>query len=68
MDLSISEVLYDDFAFVRNAVTIEGTVDVQGYSNLTIPVRLFCNGKELGTRLLDIKPEKSRYQFSFERT
>jgi len=65
-DLAISDVLFDEFAFVRNAVTIEGSVDVQGYSSLTVPVRLFCNGKELGQKRLEITPGTNRYQFSFE--
>ncbi|MEZ4469782.1 MAG: glutamine amidotransferase [bacterium] len=65
-DVAISRVAYDDFAFVRNAVTIEAEITVQGYSDLVLPVTLRRGDTILGQRLLATEPGKDRYAFDFE--
>ncbi|MBV70122.1 MAG: hypothetical protein CMH52_02145 [Myxococcales bacterium] len=65
-DLAIQDVSYDEFAFVRNAVTIDAKVSVFGYEQLRIPVTMTRNGKELGRQVLDVVPGKQNYEFSFE--
>ncbi len=75
-DIIITKVAYDDFAFVRNAVSIEATVRVHGFDAQTVPVVLKHtkgdaeNGQDaqkiLGVRTLSIDPNKSEYTFEFE--
>jgi uncharacterized membrane protein len=75
-DIIITRVAYDDFAFVRNAVSIEATVKVHGFKSQTVPVVLkYRQGsgsgeatpqKILGVRTLQIDPKKSEYTFEFE--
>ncbi|MEE2757233.1 MAG: glutamine amidotransferase [Myxococcota bacterium] len=65
-DLAIQDLSYDEFAFVRNAVTIDAKVSVFGYEQLRIPVTMKRNGKELGRQVLEVVPGKQNYEFSFE--
>ena len=54
-DVAISEVHYDEFAFVHNAVSIEADVSVQGYEDLNLPVTLRRDEVVLGTRILQVE-------------
>jgi uncharacterized membrane protein len=65
-DVAITEVAYDDFAFVRNAVSIEATVTVHGYDNLALPVTLKRGTHILGSKSLQLRDGKKRYDFEFE--
>ena len=75
-DIIVSDVAYDNFAFVRNAVSIEVSVKVTGFPAQSVPVVLkhsqqsgdasVSEPKVLGVRTLQIDPEKSEYRFAFE--
>jgi uncharacterized membrane protein len=65
-DIAVSKLAYDDFAFVRNAVTIDAEVTVSGYENVSVPVVLTRDGKEIGRRILQAIPGKRVYAFSFD--
>ena len=51
-------VAQDDFAFVRNAVSIDVRVRVTGYENLNLPVTLRQGKQVLGTRMLALQRVK----------
>ena len=65
-DIAIAEVAYDEFAFVRNAVSIEAEITVTGYEDLSVPVVLRRGDTVLGTRALQIRQGTRRYPFEFE--
>lgn len=65
-DIAVAEVAYDDFAFVRNAVSIEAELTVTGYEDLILPVTLRQGDTLLGTRMLQTREGESRYRFDFE--
>ncbi len=66
-DVIIADVGYDDFAFVRNAVSIQVEVEVNGYDDaLVLPVTLRRDETLLATRMLQTTPEKARYTLEFE--
>ena len=65
-DLAIERVLVDDFAFVRNRVTIEVVVRVIGLSQQLLPVTLRREGEVLQIRELAIDPTRPDYRVSFE--
>lgn len=65
-DVAISKVAYDDFAFVRNVVSIEAQVTVTGYTALNLPVTLRRGDTILGTRSLVLQPDTDTYDFEFE--
>ncbi len=65
-DIAVADVAYDDFAFVRNAVSIEAEITVSGYEDLILPVTLRQDGELLGTRMLETRRGESRYRFDFE--
>lgn len=65
-DVAIADVAYDEFAFVRNAVTIGATVTVTGYDDLSLPVTLRRGATVLGTRTLQTRAGETRYDFDFE--
>ncbi len=65
-DIAVADVAYDDFAFVRNAVSIEAELSVTGYEDLILPVTLRQDGVRLGQRMLQTREGESRYRFEFE--
>jgi len=66
-DVIIADVGYDDFAFVRNAVSIQVEVEVNGYEDaLVLPVTLRRDETLLATRMLQTTPKKGRYTLEFE--
>ncbi len=65
-DIAIERVAYDDFAFVRNVVSIEADITVTGYDDLAIPVTLRRGETVLGTRVLQVKDGEGKYHFEFE--
>ncbi len=65
-DVAITDVAHDDFAFVRNVVSIEATITVTGYTGLTLPVTLRRGETVLGTKQLQLRPDERRYPFEFE--
>ncbi len=65
-DLSIKRVLYDDFAFVRNKISVDVVLHVIGFEPETIPVTLRREGRVLQTREVEIGPDATEYKVSFE--
>lgn len=65
-DIAIAHVAYDEFAFVRNAVSIHATITVRGYQDLRLPVTLRRGDTVLGTRTLYTREGESQYDFEFE--
>lgn len=69
-DVAITDVQYDEFAFVHNAVSIEADIAVQGYDELSLPVTLRRDDALLGTRVLQVEkgPDgnaHSHFKFDF---
>ena len=65
-DLSIKRVLYDDFAFVRNKISIDVVLHAIGFEPARIPVTLRREGKLLATREVEIGPDATEYTVTFE--
>ena len=65
-DVAITDVAYDEFAFVHNAVSIEAEITVNGFEDLALPVTLRRGDAVLGTRILQMRHGESRYAFEFE--
>lgn len=65
-DVAIAAVRHDEFAFVRNAVSVDVDIDVHGYSSGRIPVALRRNGELLQTQFADLEPGKTTYRLQFE--
>ena len=66
VDLAVSDVAHDDFAFVRNAVSFEVTLTSQGHKNTSVPVRLEENGVEISQKMLQLVADKTEYSLTFE--
>ncbi len=66
-DVAIERVLYDDFAFVRNAIEVSVDVRALGYDDLSLPVTLRREGVPLQTRqvLMSADDDVQRVTFSF---
>ncbi len=65
-DVALLHVQHDSFAFVRNALTIEADVQVQGYKDIALPVTLYQGEKPIQSRLLRVTEGQSNYHFDFE--
>lgn len=57
-DLAIERVVVDDFAFVRNSVTVKVDVRARGFEGRTVPVLLSREGRTLATQPLTIDPAR----------
>jgi uncharacterized membrane protein len=55
-DVAISQILADEFAFVRTVVRVEAVVRSTGYGKRRIPVTLSSEGKDLRQKWVDIEP------------
>jgi uncharacterized membrane protein len=65
-DLAIERVLVDDFAFVRNRVTIEVVVSAIGFGQALVPVTLRREGEVLQTREVVVEAGQTEYRVLFE--
>lgn len=65
-DIAIARVAYDEFAFVRNVVSIEADVQVNGFDGIALPVTLRRGDTVLGTRMLQTRAGQTDYRFEFE--
>lgn len=65
-DIAITRVRHDDFAFVRNAVTIDVDLRVLGFDSGAIPVSLAREGERLQTRTVQLQPGVRDYRVQFE--
>ncbi|RLB55713.1 MAG: hypothetical protein DRI34_10160 [Deltaproteobacteria bacterium] len=59
VDLSLGDIEFDPFAFVRNAVEIAVTVRAVGTGKLTVPVTLTRQGRVLDTSQVTVRPGRS---------
>lgn len=65
-DLSIKRVLYDDFAFVRNKISMDVVIEAVGFEPTRVPITLRREGRLLQTREVEIGPDATEYKVSFE--
>ncbi len=65
-DLAVEQVLYDDFAFVRNKVSVDVVLRVVGFEPATIPVTLRREGELLQTQEVEVGPDATEYRVTFE--
>lgn len=65
-DIAIRRVIHDDFAFVRNAVTIEVELEVLGFNEGAVPVTLYRGSETLQQREVQIEEGVSSYLVEFE--
>ncbi len=66
-DVAVEAVKVDDFAFVRNTVTVEATLRASGLGTLEVPVSLRREGRVVAQATVRVTPEQAIYplQFSF---
>jgi uncharacterized membrane protein len=64
-DLSVEKVAVDDFAFVRNPVTVEAEVRSHGFSGIEVPVVLKREGRVVATQKVMLHGDQERYPVSF---
>lgn len=64
-DLSIEGVKVDDFAFVRNSITVEVEVRARGFGGQTTQVVLRREGQVVGTRTLEVASDDDTQQLKF---
>ncbi len=60
-DLAIERVAVDDFAFVRNTLTVEATLTARGFSREEVNVVLRREGAVVASRTVKLEPGKERY-------
>ena len=65
-DVAITQVRYDEFAFVHNAVSIEAEITVTGGDAATLPVTLRRDDVVLARRVLEARRGETTYPFVFE--
>lgn len=65
-DISIERVIHDDFAFVRNAVTVDVEIRSLGIDSGSLPVTLRRNGQPLQTQQIQLSPDQELYEVTFE--
>lgn len=59
VDLAISDVAFDDFAFIRNAVEVEVTLQSTGMEAVSVPVVLEQGGRNLASQVVAVPAEGS---------
>lgn len=66
VDVAITRVMRDDFAFVHNKVSVEVELQAFGLEPTSFPVKLIRDGQLLQTRDVTIVDGKSTYEVSFD--
>ena len=66
LDVSIEEVLHDDFAFVHNKVSVDVSVKIQGIRLRTLPVTLKRQGEIISTQEISVRQDQNTYKVTFE--
>jgi len=56
VDLAVTEVRYDELAFVRNAVELEVTLEAVGTGRVQVPVVLEQGARLLASRVVEVEP------------
>ncbi len=57
VDLAISDVVFDDFTFIRNAVEVEVTLRSTGMEAVSVPVVLEQGGRNLASQVVKVPAE-----------
>ena len=57
-DLAVTHVAADDFAFVRNAISVEATVREEGFEAQDLPVTLRREGRVVSSQTVHLEPGK----------
>lgn len=65
-DIAIRNIRHDEFAFVRNAVSVVVDLEARGFGNAPIDVSLRRNGELLQTRRVQLEEGKTLYPVEFE--
>ena len=65
-DLSVVDVAYDEFAFVRNAISFEASIQAKGHGSDNVEVKLFENGRLISSKSIRLQPDKEMYDVVFE--
>ena len=65
-DLSVADVAYDEFAFVRNAISFEASIQAKGHGSDNVEVKLFENGRLISSKSIRLQPDKEMYDVVFE--
>lgn len=65
-DLAVARVVRDDFAFVHNKVAVEVELQILGMEPQQIPVELRRDGEVLQRRVVEVVPDRTSYNVSFE--
>ncbi len=60
-DLAVERVAVDDFAFVRNSITVEATLTARGFSHENVTVVLRREGSVVASKEVKLEPGKDRY-------
>jgi uncharacterized membrane protein len=60
-DVAVERVAVDDFAFVRNTLTVEATLRVRGYSREEVMVVLRREGSVVASARVQLEPGRDRY-------
>jgi uncharacterized membrane protein len=68
LDVGLENLRVDDFAFVRNAVTVEVELRVRGFPGRDVPVVLEREGQVLGTRTVRVGGADETHAVSFSFT
>lgn len=65
-DVAVARVRHDDFAFVHNKTSVEVELQVVGMGETSFPVTLRREGEVVQTRKVEVDPEQTRYELTFE--
>src|SRR5207253_2500072 len=60
-DLAVEKIAVDDFAFVRNQVTVDVIVTARGFGSTEVPVVLRREGQVVAQKTIHIDGSRSRY-------
>jgi uncharacterized membrane protein len=59
-DLAIEKIAVDDFAFVRNMVTVDVTVTARGFPSTDVPITLTRDGQPVAQNLVHLSGDPAR--------
>jgi uncharacterized membrane protein len=60
-DLAVERVAVDDFAFVRNTLTVEATLHARGFGREPVQLTLRREGQVVASAAVELEPGKERY-------
>lgn len=66
VDIAVTDIFGDAFAFLHNTATIEARVRVHGFDSGPLTVSLYREGKLLRSKVIQLRPGRSDYLVSFK--